>query len=47
MKLHGNAAHVLDGGFPDDASYADLVGKVERRFGAKDQAALYRTKLKS
>jgi len=47
MKLHGNAAHVLDGGFPDDASYADLVAKLERRFGTKDQAALYKTQLKS
>jgi len=47
MKLHGNAAHVLDGGFPNDASYADLVAKFERIFGAKDQAALYRTQLKS
>jgi len=46
IKLHGNVAHALDGGFPDDVSYADLVTKLERRFGTKDQAALYKTQLR-
>jgi len=47
LKLNGNAANILDDGFPDNASYSDLVMKLERRFDTKDQAELYRTQLKS
>jgi len=46
LKLAGTAAHVLSGGINAVPTYSDLVEKLEKRFGTKDQSARYRSQLK-
>jgi len=46
LALRGTAAHVLDGGFPPNAKYGDLVEKLEKRYGTIDQSARFRNQLR-
>jgi len=46
LKLAGTAAYVLSGGINAVPTYSDLVEKLEKRFGTKDQSARNRSQLK-
>jgi len=46
FRLAGTAAHVLSGGINAAPTYSDLVEKLEKRFGTKDQSAMYWSQLK-
>jgi len=46
LRLVSTAAHVLSGGINAIPTYSDLVEKLEKRFGTKDQSARYRSQLK-
>jgi len=46
LRLVGTAAHVLSGGINAIPTYNDLVEKLEKRFGTKDQSTRYRSQLK-
>jgi len=46
LRIAGTAAHVLSGGINAVPTYSDLVEKLEKRFGTKDQSARYRSQLK-
>jgi len=46
LRLVGTAAHVLSGGTSAIPTYSDLVEKLEKRFGTKDQSARYCSQLK-
>jgi len=46
LRLIGTAAHVLSGGGSAIHTYNDIVEKLEKRFGTKDQSARYRSQLK-
>jgi len=46
LRLAGTAAHVLSGRIITVPTYNDLVEKLEKRFGTKDQSARYQSQLK-
>jgi len=46
LRLVGTAAHLLSGGNSTIPAYNDLVEKLGKRFGTKDQSARYRSQLK-
>jgi len=46
LRLAGTAAHVLSGGIIAVPTYSDLVEKLEKLFGTKDQSARHRSQLK-
>jgi len=45
-RLVGTAIHVLSGGISSIPTYSDLVEKLEKCFGTKDQSTKYRSQLK-
>jgi len=46
LRLIGTAAHVHSGGNTTIFTYSDLVEKLKKRFGTKDQSAMYISQLK-